>query len=165
MSSTPKMARTSIPCLNANYLLKKNRLREIILNDDDTAAWVEKLIHTYLDYANVMPGFLLSLARRLITVSLGQESVEKTRERYERIKNRLRLNDKMVNRLSDWIDLPGSDPAVVNLVLLGNRFRLHLRREVVRIFGSDEGFSDYEDSDPITNTVNNTCYITQLQIT
>ena len=124
----------------------------MILSDrDDTANWVEKLFHGYVALGETKPGFLFSMARRLITVSLIKESIAKARERFKSIEKALPVTQKMLDRFSAWISSPGSDAAY--LVLNHERFRQHLRKEVERLFGSSYALSDCEEDEPVANSV------------
>ena len=110
------------------------------LNSVDIDDWrsLEKLYETYSTVPEGNVGVRFSIARRLLTVVLEKEGLERAKSQLEKIRGSASLGTFMTKKLESWLDVLPSSSSFSTLALDHQRFQAIVERETQRLqFGNE----------------------------
>ena len=91
------------------------------------------IFRVYKSLPRAKPGFLFSIARRLMTVSLEKEAPQLSRQRFRSISLQLPPGKLIIHQLSEWVScsyagVDSSSTQFSNIVLNNERFMMHFSK-------------------------------------
>ena len=130
-------------CINSGYLanmalaFKMIYLAEIDSEEPDA---LERLFRDYLSLDEGVVGVRFQIARRLLTVSMEQESPLSTTRRLDQIRRSASLRRTMIKLLEEWIQFPSSqnvrhlsvDAEEMSNTISRENQRLHRKPKIIR---------------------------------